>query len=385
MEPIARISQDKPAVAQILPAMESGGVERDTFHTALAIRDAGFNSIVISEGGVMAERLKRHGVTHITLPVASKNPLVMYANKFAIEKAIKKYGIKILHARSRAPAYSAYWAAKSAGIKLITTFHGCYKLGMLGLKRKYNGIMAKGDAVTAVSDFVKSYVTTNYPIAADKVKVIKDGVDLDTFSPEKVSLERRLKTLDDFGIDSGKKIILLPSRMTAIKGHPMFIKAVAELAKRRDDFVCLLMGKAKEKYRQKIISLTEKYGLQKCVRIMDAFNDISAAYICSDIVVSSTLVPEAFGLTIAEAQAMGRIVVAPDFGGTAEIVHDGVDGFLYKIADVKALEKALDTALSLDYDRRQIISTKAVDNIKNNFTIDRTSAETVALYRSVLQ
>ena len=385
MEHTVHINPDKQTVAQILPAMESGGVERDVFHTAIAIRDAGFNSVVISEGGVLAERLKRHGVTHITLPVASKNPLIMYANKFAIERAIKKYGIKIIHARSRAPAYSAYWAAKSSGVKLITTFHGCYKLGMLGLKRKYNGIMAKGDVVTAVSDFVKNYVVNNYPIAAEEVKVIKDGVDLETFSPEKVSMERRLKTLDDFGVDGGKKIILLPSRMTAIKGHDMFIKAVAELAKRRDDFVCVLMGKAKENYRQKIIAMTEKYGLQKFVRLMGTFNDISAAYICSDIVVSSTIVPEAFGLTIAEAQAMGRIVVAPDFGGTAEIVHDGVDGFLYKIADVKALEKALDTALSLDYDRRQIISTKAVDNIKNNFTINRTSAETVELYRSVLR
>ena len=385
MEYIANINPDKQTIAQILPAMESGGVERDTFHTAMAIRDAGFNSIVISEGGVLAERLKRHGVTHLTLPVASKNPLIMYTNKFAIEKAIKKYNIKILHARSRAPAYSAYWAAKNTGIKLITTFHGCYKLGMFGLKKKYNSIMAKGDIVTAVSDFVKNYIVKNYPIAAENVKVIKDGVDLATFSAEKVSIERRLKTLEDFGIDSGKKIILLPSRMTAIKGQSMFIKAVANLAKRRDDFVCLLMGKAKESYRQKIASLIEKNNLQKIVRILGAFNDISAAYMCSDIVVSSTIVPEAFGLTIAEAQAMGRIVVAPDFGGTAEIVHDGADGFLYKIADVNALEKALDTALSLDSGYRQLISTKAVDNIKNNFTIDKTSSETVALYHSVLQ
>ncbi|OPZ76418.1 MAG: Spore coat protein SA [Alphaproteobacteria bacterium ADurb.Bin438] len=365
--------------------MEGGGVERDTFHTAIAIKEAGFNSIVISNGGVLGERLGRFGVLHINLPVHTKNPFKIYFNHKKLVKLIEKYKINILHARSRAPAYSAYYACKKAKIPFLTTFHGCHKLGLFGLKEKYNSIMAKGDKVIAVSDFVKEYVANNYKIDKDEIIVIKDGVDLNIFDPDKVSTERKIQVIESFNIEDGKTIITMPARFTKIKGHDLFLKAIADIKKIRNDFACVLLGKAKKKYKKNIIKLIKQLDLEDVVHIREQSNDMPAVYSCSDIIVSSSIVPEAFGLTIAEAQSMGRIVIAPDFGGTAEIVNNNVDGFLFEMGNCDSLRMALNKALSMNLDERKIMSKKAIDNIKNNFTIDVSNEKSMKLYKDILK
>lgn len=245
--------------------------------------------------------------------------------------------------------------------------------------------MAKGDKVIAVSDFVKEYVANNYKIDKDEIIVIKDGVDLNIFDPDKVSTERKIQVIESFNIEDGKTIITMPARFTKIKGHDLFLKAIADIKKIRNDFACVLLGKAKKKYKKNIIKLIKQLDLEDVVHIREQSNDMPAVYSCSDIIVSSSIVPEAFGLTIAEAQSMGRIVIAPDFGGTAEIVNNNVDGFLFEMGNCDSLRMALNKALSMNLDERKIMSKKAIDNIKNNFTIDVSNEKSMKLYKDILK
>ncbi|MDA1090273.1 MAG: glycosyltransferase family 4 protein [Proteobacteria bacterium] len=380
--PEARL--DSVTILQILPAMGAGGgVERGTVEIAEAIVARGGRALVVSNGGGAVHELKRVGAEHIQLPVHSKNPLVMYANIQRLADLIKAEGVDIIHARSRAPAWSAYFAANRAGIPFMTTFHGTYSAGN-ALKRRYNSVMARGERVIAISRFIGGHLHKNYGAPAHKIRIIHRGVNLDRFDPAKVSVERVTVLASAWRLEDGLPVVTLPGRLTRWKGQTMFIEAIAKLGRR--DIRCLLVGgdQGREEYRRELENLVNHHGLGEIVRIVDHCDDMAAAYMLSDVVVSASTEPEAFGRILIEAQALGRPVVASNHGGAQETVIEGETGWLFPPGDVDALAALLDQVLNLSREDRAALAEKAIANARENFSKQTMCDKTLDVYREIL-
>ena len=382
-KPVA--SLDSVTILQVLPAMGAGGgVERGTVEIADAITAQGGRALVVSNGGDGAHELKRAGAEHIKLPVHSKNPLVMYANIQRLADLMKAEGVDIIHARSRAPAWSAYFAAKRSGIPLVTTFHGTYGAGN-ALKRRYNSVMARGERVIAISRFIGGHLHKNYGAPANKIHIIHRGVNLDRFDPAKVTAERVTVLASDWRLEDGLPVVMLPGRLTRWKGQTMFIEAIAKLNRR--DIRCLLVGgdQGRAEYRQELENLVNSHGLGEIVRIVDHCDDMPAAYMLTDVVVSASTDPEAFGRILIEAQALGRPIVASNHGGAQETVIEGETGWLFPPGDVDALATLLDQVLNLSGEDRAVLSDKAIANARENFSKQAMCDKTLDVYREILR
>lgn len=374
----------QPTVLQIVPALGgSGGVERGTVEIAGAITAAGGRALVASEGGILTHDLTRVDAEHILLPVASKNPIVMYNNIGRLIELIKREHVDIVHVRSRAPAWSAYIACQRTKVPLITTFHGTYSIGNF-LKRRYNAVMTYGARVIAISGFIGGHIRRYYGVPVDKIRVIHRGVDIDRFDPEKVSAERVIKLANEWRLPDGIPIIMLPGRLTRWKGQLLLIDAIAKL--NRKDIRCLLVGSAQGRavYRREIESRIARHGLEAVVRIVEHCDDMPAAYKLTDLVVSASTDPEAFGRVMAEAQAMGRPVIASDHGGARETVLPGQTGWLTPPGDVDALSKALESGLGLDQAARAKMAAAAIEHVRKNFSKTQMCDQTLDVYNEVL-
>ena len=372
-------------ILQVLPAMGAGGgVERGTVEIAGAIAARGGRALVASNGGASVHELKRVKAEHIEMPVHSKNPFVMYANIRRLEKLIRDEGVDIVHARSRAPAWSACFAAKRAGVPFVTTFHGTYSAGN-ALKRKYNSVMAKGERVIAISKFIGGHLHQIYGVPAAKIRIIHRGVNLEHFDPAKVSAERVTELASDWRLEDGFPVVMLPGRLTRWKGQVMFIEAIAKMARR--DLRCLLVGgdQGRTEYRQELENLVNSRGLGEIVRIVDHCDDMPAAYMLTDVVVSASTDPEAFGRILVEAQAMGRPVVASDHGGARETVIEGETGWLFPPGDVEALAATLGKVLGMSRETRSALAEKAIANVVRNFSKQGMCDKTLDVYREVLE
>lgn len=377
-------SGDMPTVLQVLPALGgSGGVERGAVEIAGAIVQAGGRALVASEGGMLVHDLSRVKAEHIHLPLASKNPVVMYRNIARLITIIDVEGVDIVHARSRAPAWSAYFACKRTGTPFVTTFHGTYSIGNW-LKRAYNKVMTYGRRVIAISDFIGGHIRRHYGVKVEKIRVIHRGVDINRFDPEKVSAERVIKLASDWRLPDGKRIVMLPGRLTRWKGQLVLIEAVAKLGRR--DLCVLLVGSDQGRidYRRELESKIVALGLEEIVRIVDQCDDMPAAYKLTDLVVSASTDPEAFGRVIVEAQAMGRPVVAADHGGARETVIEGVTGWLAKPGDPEALARALTIGLDLSEDERSAIAERATEHARTKFSKTQMCDKTLDVYNEVL-
>ncbi len=373
-----------PCVLQILPALGgSGGVERGTVEIAGAIVAAGGRALVASEGGPLVHDLGRVGAEHITLPVASKNPVVMYRNIERIIDVIRGHNVDLVHVRSRAPAWSAYFACRRAKVPFVTTFHGTYSIGNW-IKRRYNAIMTRGERVIAISEFIGGHVRRHYGVPVDRIRVIHRGVDLQRFDPARVSAERVIKLATDWRMTDGLPVVMLPGRLTRWKGQTVLIEAMALLERR--DVRCVLVGSDQGRidYRDELEKLIESRGLSSVVRIVDHCDDMPAAYMLTDVVVSASTDPEAFGRVIAEGQAMGRPVIATDHGGAREIVDAGVTGWLTPSGDPAALAEKIATALALDEGARQRLADAAIRRIRATFSTTLMCDKTLAVYDEVL-
>ncbi len=373
-----------PTVLQILPALGAGGgVERGTVEIAGAIVEAGGRAIVVSEGGPQAHDLTRVKAEHITLPVASKNPIVMYNNIARLMQVIRDNKVDIVHARSRAPAWSAYFACKRLGVPFVTTFHGVYSIGSW-LKRRYNGVMTFGARVIAISVFIGGHIRRHYGVPVEKIRVIHRGVDLDKFDPEKVSAERVIKLATDWRLPDGAPIVMLPGRLSRWKGQLTTIDAMAKLG--RKDIRCLLVGgdQGRTEYRRQLERRIEQHQLEEVIRIVDHCDDMPAAYMLTDLVISASIVPEAFGRIVIEAQAMGRPVIATDHGGARETVLVGETGWLTEPGDADALALAIDIGLSLDGPARERMAATSIAHVRKNFTKSSMCDKTLDVYREVL-
>jgi glycosyltransferase involved in cell wall biosynthesis len=371
-------------ILQVLPAMGAGGgVERGTVEIAQAIVARGGRALVVSNGGAQEHEFKRVGAVHITLPMHSKNPVVMYTNIGRLEALIKSEGVDIVHARSRAPAWSAWFAAKRSGVAFLTTFHGTYAAGN-ALKRRYNSVMVKGDRVIAISRFIAGHLHQNYGAPSEKIRIIHRGVNLDRFDPARVTVERVTVLAADWRLEEGLAVVMLPGRLTRWKGQVMLIEAIAKLGRR--DIRCLLVGgdQGRVEYRQELEHLVARHGLGDVMRIVDHCDDMPAAYMLADVVVSASTDPEAFGRILVEAQALGRPVVASDHGGAQETVLEGETGWMFPPGDVDALASKLDKVLRLSGDARKRLADKAIAHVRTNFSKQAMCDKTVDVYRELI-
>jgi glycosyltransferase involved in cell wall biosynthesis len=370
-----------PAVLQVLPSLVTGGVERGTIEMAQALAGAGWQAVVASSGGPLVREIERAGARHVTLPLASKNPLVMRANIGRLAEAIERFTIDIVHARSRAPAWSALWAARRTGRHFVTTFHNAYGAGSR-VKHIYNSVMAKGERVIAISEFVGAHVAEVYGVTPDRLRVVPRGVDFTRFAPEHIRAERVVALARQWQLPDGALVVMMPGRLTRWKGQLVLIEALALLG--RSDVRCLFVGSGTARYRRELEAAAARLGLGAAVEIVDECRDMPAAYMLADVVVSASTSPEGFGRVVVEAQAMGLPVVATDHGGARETVLPGSTGWLVPPRDPRALADAVAEALRLRPEERLAHAARAIDHVRRNFDTATMAARTLRVYEEVL-
>jgi glycosyltransferase involved in cell wall biosynthesis len=371
-----------PAVLQIVPRLVSGGAERGTVELAGALVDAGWTSYVASSGGPLERDIARSGATHLTIPLASKNPLRMRRNATALTQLIRQLGIDIVHARSRAPAWSAWSAASATGRHFVTTFHNAYDAGV-SLKRWYNSVMARGERVIAISQFVAEHVTQVYGVGPERLRTIPRGVDLDIFDPSRVGAERIASLARRWRLPDGAPVVMLPARLTRWKGGLDLTAAIVALGRR--DICCVLVGPEQRRgFRREIEASIERSGLSGLFRIVEECRDMPAAYMLADVVVSASSDPEGFGRVIIEAQAMGRPVVATAHGGSRETIEPGITGWLVPPRHPAALAEAIGSALSLGERERSRLARRAIAHVASRFTRQAMCARTIEVYEELL-
>jgi glycosyltransferase involved in cell wall biosynthesis len=367
------------SVLQVLPHLNSGGLVSGAVEISEALQKTGMNSFVASAGGRREREITKAGGKVINFSLGSKNPIIMLLNVYKLSRIIKKYKINIIHARSRAPAWSAYFAAKKMGIPFVTTFHGTYSI-QNKLKKKYNSIMVKSDRVIAISRFINNHILSNYNIDKDKIVTIHRGINIERFNYLKVADERLISLLNIFNIPEDSFVVLLPGRITRWKGHILLIEAIFKL--QRSDIICLFVGdsQGRNKYYAELEKILDKFKLKNNFRIIPNQSDMATIYKLADVVVSSSLDPEAFGRVIVESQAMGRPTISANHGGGSEIIIDGLTGWLFKPGDADDLSDKINKALSLNKDNRDKLAINAIKRAKLNFNNETMCAKTLQVY-----
>jgi len=384
LEPATRVAASRPAVImQVLPALVTGGVERGTLDVAGAIVQAGGTALVASAGGPMVRELERLGAHHVTLPLARKSPWTILRNRRRLAELIEEHHVDIVHARSRAPAWSALGAARQTGRAFVTTFHGTYNYRS-PLKHWYNAIMTKGDRVIAISEFIARHIRANYVIDPDRLRVIARGIDFVPFNPHHINAHRLAALTSAWRLPDGAPVVMLPGRLARWKGHSVLIRALHRLANR--DVVCVLVGgdQGRDQYRRELETLATSLGVAARLRIVGDCKDMPAAYMLADVVVSASTDPEAFGRVAVEASAMGRPVVATDHGGAQETVVPGETGWLVPPGDPVALAGVIDRVLQLSADERVALGERARDFVVERFSKARMCAATLQVYGELL-
>ena len=365
--------------------MDMGGVEYGTLEITEAIVREGGRAIVATAGGQLLPRISKAGGQVIAMNADTKNPLNLWQNARLLARLIQDLQIDIVHARSRAPAWSAYWATQRTGTHFITTYHGAYNED-LPLKRRYNAVMAKGEPVIAVSDFIRKRIIERHGVPADQIVTIRRGVDISVFSEEAVGNERAVKLAQQWGLlDDPRPVIMLPARLTRWKGAEDLIDAAASLrAMRGDDFLVLLVGESQGNgFEQVLRKRIEKLGVGDVVHLVGGCSDMAAAYKLASVLVSASIEPEAFGRTVIEAQSMGRPVIATDHGGARETVMHGKSGWLYPPGDIARLTIELNKALNLDPSQRAHMGMDARARIHASYTVAAMQRATLDVYEQV--
>ena len=378
---------------QVLPSLVSGGVETGTIDIARALIAAGHRAIVVSAGGPMVAQLDEVGAIHITLSVHSKNPLVIWKNAQTLKQLIREEYIDVVHARSRAPAWSCYWATTSTKTPYVTTFHGTYGHHSK-LKRWYNSVMLKSDMTIAVSNFIAKHISSIYSCHLkqlkheNKIQVIHRGIDIKKFDPEKVAPERVLELRKRWNIPEDHLVIMLPGRITRWKGQTVLIEALAKL--QQENLTCLLVGdnKGKDHFVNELEALIQKHKLQNRVKLVGGCSDMPAAYRIADIVVSASTEPEAFGRVACEAQAMECLVIATQHGGSLETISPEQQHLMCEVADSESMAQSIRTALILCQEEsseiRLSISSASKHYIEQHFTLELMCRDTLSLYEHVI-
>jgi len=374
---------------QVVPELETGGAEQTTIDVARAVIEAGGKALVATRGGRMTARLEADGGRLAQMPVQSKNPLVMLGNAARLVDLIRREKVSLVHARSRAPAFSALWAAQATKTPFVATYHGVYK-AKSSLKRWYNAVMTRGDLVIANSDYTRDHVLAEHKIDPARIVTIPRGVDLDRFNPSWVTADRLDKLRADWGLaaDDRRTRFLLAGRLTRIKGHLTIIAAAAMMkAEGRSDFLVIFAGddQGRTDYGAELAKAIADAGLEDEVKIVGHCSDMPAAYLLADVAILPTVVPESFGRAAVEPQAMGRSVIASDHGGTVETVVEGVSGWLVPPGDAPAWASAMLRAIDVGPGQRGSMGQSGMNRTRQLYRVDAMCAATLAAYEQVLE
>jgi glycosyltransferase involved in cell wall biosynthesis len=368
-------------VLQVLPALVSGGVERGTVEMTEAIVRAGGTALVASAGGPLVGAIERAGGEHVTLKLATRDPLNIWLNAGRLTRLVRHAGVQIIHARSRAPAWSARIAARRTGVAFVTTYHGAYSENFPG-KRHYNAVMASGDRVIAISQFIAARVLARHRINPARLRLIPRGVDASVFDPATVAGARIDRLARQWRLPDGAPVVMLPARLSRWKGQSVLLAALARLD--RPDVCAVFVGDGPRREMRRLEAQAQSLGLDGRVRMVGRCDDMPAAFMLADVVVHASTAPEAFGRVVIEAQAMGRPVIAADLGGPRETVENGETGWLVPPGDAEILAEGIAYILALPEADRQALGERARAAVLAHYTTAAMQDATLAVYRELL-
>ena len=377
-------------VLQVIPKLGYGGAETGCYDIAHYLSENNCKSFIVTSGGELIKFIDKKKVKLIRLPVNSKNPLLVFFNAILLVGIILFYNISIVHARSRAPAWSCLLATKLTKRKFVTTFHGTYSFSGK-FKKFYNSVMVRSDLIIAGSNFIFSHIKENYSKffkLKKKFLVIFRGINVDYFDASSKLESEEKKLLEKWEINKEKKIILMPGRLTSWKGQELFIEAInltkIELGFEAFHVVILGSDQGRNLYKKKLIRLIEQYRLTNQIKFIEHCDDMALAYKVSDIVVSASIEPEAFGRVAVEAQSMEKMIIASDIGGSNETIINEKTGLLFKSGDANSLSKKIIKAITMDETSIELIGKEGRKNIIKKFNVEKMCFSTYSEYKRLL-
>ena len=377
-------------ILQVIPKLGYGGAETGCYDIAHYLPEKNCRSFIVTSGGELTKFIDKKKVKLIRLPVQSKNPLLMILNSIFLIGIILFFDISIVHARSRAPAWSCLLATKLTGRKFVTTFHGTYNFSGK-LKKFYNSVMVRSDLIIAGSNFIFSHIKENYSEFMKinkKFLVIFRGINVDYFDPStKLEIDEK-KLLKKWEINKEKKIILVPGRLTSWKGQELLIEAInlvkIELGYEAFHVVMLGSDQGRDLYKKKLIRLSEQYRLTNQIKFINHCKDMALAYKVSDIVISSSIEPEAFGRVAVESQSMEKLIIASNIGGSNETIINEKTGFLFESGDANSLSKRIIQSITMDESSLKLIGKEGRKNIIKKFNVEKMCFSTYSEYKRLV-
>ena len=380
----------KIKVLQVIPKLGYGGAESGCYDLAHYLTENNCSSYIVTSGGELLKYVDKKKVKVIRLPVHSKNPILMFFNSIILIFIILICNISIVHARSRAPAWSCLLATKITRRKFVTTFHGTYNFKN-SLKKYYNSIMLKSDLIIAGSNFIFSHINENYSEYLNfnkKFLVIFRGINTEYFNPSKIHQTDQKKLISKWNINKEKPLILLPGRLTFWKGQEMFIEAIRLVKEKIPEkpFCAVILGsdQGRKVYKKKLLRLVEQYRLNDYIKFFDKCELMPLAYQISDIVVSTSIEPEAFGRVSVEAQSMEKPIIASNIGGSKETIIDDKTGFLFEAQKPEELSKKIIHVLNLDESTLKFIGIEGRKNVIKKFNIEKMCFSTYLEYKKII-
>ena len=380
----------KLKVLQVIPRLGYGGAEIGCYDLAHYLKEQKSSSFIATSGGELLKYIDKKKVKLFRLPVHSKNPLLILINIFILTFIVLFYKINILHVRSRAPAWSCYYVSKITRCKLVTTFHGTYNFNS-SIKKKYNAIMLKSDCVIAGSNFIFSHIKEKYPEYISRIKkflVIFRGINTEYYDPDNIKESDRIKFLKKLNIEGNKKIILMPGRLTEWKGQEIFIEALNDLKTKYGykNFIAILLGpdQGRKIYKKKLIRLIERFRLNNEVIFLEHAPSMPVAYSVSNVIVSASIEPEAFGRISVEAQSMKKPIVASNIGGSRETIVDNKTGLLFSSSDHHSLSEKLDFIFRLDDTSLNVMGNNGRKNVQKKFNVEKMCFSTYSEYKKLI-
>jgi len=377
-------------VLQVIPKLGYGGAETGCYDVAHYLSENNCKSFIVTSGGELTKFINKKKVKLIRLPVHSKNPILIFFNTIILIGIILFFNISIVHARSRAPAWSCLFATKLTRRKFATTFHGTYNFKGK-LKKFYNSVMVRSDLIIAGSNFIFSHIKENYSDflkAKKKFLVIFRGINVDYFDPSTKLETDEKKLLQKWEINKEKKIILVPGRLTSWKGQELLIEAInlvkIELGYEAFHVVILGSDQGRNLYKKKLIRLTEQYRLTNQIKFINHCKDMALAYHVSDIVISPSIEPEAFGRVAVEAQSMQKLIIASNIGGSNETIINEKTGFLFEAGDAKSLSEKIIRSITMDETSINLIGKEGRKNIIKKFNVEKMCFSTYSEYKRLL-
>ena len=377
-------------VLQVIPKLGYGGAETGCYDIAHYLAEKNCKSFIVTSGGELIKFIDKKKVNLIRLPVHSKNPILIFINSIILIGIILFYNISIVHARSRAPAWSCLLATKLTRRKFVTTFHGTYNFSGK-FKKFYNSVMVRSDLIIAGSNFIFSHIKDNYSKFLGfkkKFLVIFRGINVDYFDSSSKLESDEKKLLKKWEIDKEKKIILMPGRLTSWKGQELFIEAInlVKIELGYEAFHAVILGseQGRNLYKKKLVRLMEQYRLNNQIKFINHCSDMALAYKVSDIIVSASIEPEAFGRVAVEAQSMEKLIIASNIGGSNETIINDKTGFLFESGNASSLSKKIIKAITMDETSLQIIGKEGRKNIIKKFNVEKMCFSTYSEYKRLL-